>query len=73
MGPAVGGGGFKMIEFLSMGGYAAYVWTAYGITLVVLVLNIWFARRRHAHMLTTARKMAISKSNDRRPVVRTNR
>ena len=27
-------------EFLYMGGYGFYVWTAYGITLVVLVANI---------------------------------
>jgi heme exporter protein D len=26
--------------FLEMGGYAFYVWTAYGITLLVLVANI---------------------------------
>jgi len=27
-------------EFFSMGGYATYVWSAYGITFVVLMLNI---------------------------------
>ena len=27
-------------EFLEMGGYAAYVWPAYGLTLIVLVLNV---------------------------------
>ena len=27
-------------EFFAMGGYAFYVWTAYGITLAVLVANI---------------------------------
>ena len=34
-----------MTEFLQMGGYAPYVWSAYGITLLVLLLNIWSARR----------------------------
>ena len=29
-----------MNEFLHMGGYAAYVWSAYGIALIVLVANI---------------------------------
>lgn len=29
-----------MSEFLSMGGYAAFVWTSFGISLVVLLLNI---------------------------------
>ncbi|WP_394754367.1 heme exporter protein CcmD [Crenothrix sp.] len=27
-------------EFFAMGGYGFYVWTSYGITLVVLVANI---------------------------------
>lgn len=27
-------------EFLYMGGYGFYVWTSYGLTLVVLVANI---------------------------------
>ena len=27
-------------EFFHMGGYAAYVWSSYGIALVVLVANI---------------------------------
>ncbi len=29
-----------MMSFLEMGGYAVYVWSAYGITLLVLILNI---------------------------------
>ena len=37
-----------MTDFLLMGGYAPYVWSAYGITLIVLVVNIWAAYRRHA-------------------------
>jgi heme exporter protein D len=32
-------------EFLNMGGYAAYVWPSYGLTLVIIVLNIVWARR----------------------------
>ncbi|MGR9037228.1 MAG: heme exporter protein CcmD [Gammaproteobacteria bacterium] len=27
-------------EFFAMGGYAFYVWTAYGVTLIVLLANI---------------------------------
>jgi heme exporter protein D len=34
-----------MSEFLAMGGYAAYVWPSYGLTLVIIVLNIVWARR----------------------------
>ena len=34
-------------EFLAMGGYAAYVWPSFGLTLIVLIHNIWAARRLH--------------------------
>ena len=34
-----------MMEFLRMGGYGAYVWSAYGITLMVLIINIWWTYR----------------------------
>lgn len=36
-------------EFLAMGGYALYVWPAYGVTLLILAA-IWLdgARRRRA-------------------------
>lgn len=30
----------SLAEFLAMGGYAVYVWPAYGISLVVLLLNV---------------------------------
>jgi heme exporter protein D len=42
-------------EFLQMGGYAPYVWSAYGITLVTLVLNVWWIRRLHRRVLEQAR------------------
>ncbi|MCK9619480.1 MAG: heme exporter protein CcmD [Methylobacter sp.] len=29
-----------MQEFFAMGGYAFYVWTSYGLTLIVLLANI---------------------------------
>jgi heme exporter protein D len=35
----------SMAQFLAMGKYAAYVWPAYGVTLVVVVLNVIWARR----------------------------
>ena len=34
-----------MSHFLAMGGYARYLWPAYGITLLVVVLNAAWARR----------------------------
>jgi heme exporter protein CcmD len=40
-----------MAQFLAMGKYAAYVWPSYGLTLVVVVLNIVWAR----HLLAQAK------------------
>lgn len=34
-----------MNEFLAMGGYAKYVWSAWGISLVVLVLAVVLTKR----------------------------
>ena len=42
-------------EFFDMGGYAAYVWPSYVLTLVVVVLNIVWARRLLAKSREEAR------------------
>ena len=44
-----------MSSFLDMGGYAAYVWPSYAVTLAVIVLNIIWARR----LLKRSRKEAL--------------
>lgn len=44
-----------MSAFFDMGGYAAYVWPAYAVTLAVMVLNIIWARR----LLRRSRKEAL--------------
>jgi heme exporter protein D len=38
-------------EFLHMGGYAFYVWTSYGIALMVLVVNIITPVRQRKKLL----------------------
>ena len=45
-----------MSEFLNMGGYAAYVWPSYGLTLAIIVLNIVWARRLLARSRDEARR-----------------
>jgi heme exporter protein D len=45
-----------MSEFLNMGGYAAYVWPSYGLTLAVIGLNIVWARRLLAKSREDARR-----------------
>ena len=37
-----------MTEFLDMGGYGLYVWSAYGLSLLVLILNVVAARIRNS-------------------------
>lgn len=49
-----------MREFLSMGGHGGYVWSAYGITLLVLALNAWAAVRRHAKAVDAARRHVVT-------------
>ncbi|MCC7461420.1 MAG: heme exporter protein CcmD [Gammaproteobacteria bacterium] len=34
-----------MLRFLAMGGYAAYVWPSVAITVAVMLLNVYWARR----------------------------
>jgi heme exporter protein CcmD len=45
-----------MSGFLHMGGYAAFVWPSYLITLTIVVLNIIWARRALARASTEARR-----------------
>ena len=35
----------SIVKFLAMGGYAVYVWPCYALTLLVVGLNVAFARR----------------------------
>jgi heme exporter protein D len=39
-------------EFLHMGGYAFYVWTSYGIALIVLLLNVILPLRQRKKLLS---------------------
>src|SRR5690606_34339052 len=68
--PAPLGGGGGMSEFLAMGGYAPYVWSAYGITLLVILLNIWAARRARVRPLERLTRTADEASPRPQPRVR---
>jgi heme exporter protein D len=58
-------------EFFLMNGHGAYVWSAYGITLAVLVLNIWLARAKLRSALQRARELATQAEVPRKqPTVR---
>ena len=58
------------MEVLSMGGHAAYVWPAYGITLVLIVFNVWSARRKLANALGEARRSSGAAQPRSQPKVR---
>ena len=45
-----------MRAFFDMGGYAAFVWPAYAVTLAVMILNIVWARRALARSRAEARR-----------------
>ena len=59
-----------MSELLRMGDDGVYVWSAYGVTLAVLIFNVWWARRRHQGALERARASARDERASKRPTVR---
>lgn len=40
-----------MSEFLHMGGYAVFVWSSFGISMAVLVLNVILPIVRRKHLI----------------------
>ena len=47
-----------MNEFFHMGGYAFYVWTSYGLALVILLANLIIPfKQEHVILRTMARKL----------------
>ena len=53
----------NLTEFLHMGGYGFYVWTSYGIALVVMVVNIIApARQKKKILADIARKARCARS-----------
>ena len=49
----------SLSDFLHMSGYGGYVWTSYGLTLLVLVVNFVSARRLEAEQ----QRLALRRSN----------
>ena len=49
-----------MADFFAMGGYAGFVWPAYGITFAVIFLNVWLALRSlKIAKIETRRRIAV--------------
>ena len=52
-----------MVEWLSMGGRGAYVWSAYGITALVLIFNwLWLRHQLNDAKLKSKR---LAKANNK--------
>ena len=51
-------------DFFDMGGYAAFVWSAYGLTFFVIGLNIYWARRLLARSREDAKRRLIMRGGD---------
>lgn len=39
-----------MADFFSMGGYGSYVWSAWGLTVVVMAINLILPLRKHRQL-----------------------
>lgn len=44
-------------EFISMGGYGAYVWSAYGLSALVLVWNLIASRLRRSEVMRNLKRL----------------
>ncbi len=51
----------SLSEFFHMGGYAVFVWSSYGIALVVLVLNWWLPYQQHKQHLRKLKRQFSAK------------
>ena len=49
-----------MSEFFSMGGYALFLWPAYAVTLLAIVVHVYTARRDLDRARTEARRRLAS-------------
>ena len=48
-----------MAEFFAMGGYAGYVWPAYGATILTLALAVIMSLRAHAKARENVRRLEL--------------
>ena len=44
-------------DFISMGGYATFVWSSFGIVLVVLILNVIAAKRQRQQVIAEIKRI----------------
>jgi heme exporter protein D len=49
-------------EFISMGGYGVYIWSAYGFAIVILVINVIIPMRRRSVVLRALRQLIVTQT-----------
>ncbi|MBU3672969.1 MAG: heme exporter protein CcmD [Sinobacteraceae bacterium] len=49
-----------MSDFFSMGGYAMFLWPAYAVTLLAIVINVYTARRDLQQARAEARRRLVA-------------
>lgn len=49
-------------EFISMGGYGVYVWSAYGFAIIILVINVIIPMRRRSVVLRALRQFMVTQT-----------
>jgi heme exporter protein D len=54
----------KIIDFFNMGGYAFYVWTSYGLVLIVFIANLIIPINQERAVLRTLARKARRKKYD---------
>lgn len=52
----MGSTGAEMMNFLHMGGYAFYVWSAYSVAFIVLIANVLLSRKQRRKALGLLKK-----------------
>lgn len=45
-------------EFLAMGGHAPYVWSAWGVTALLILATVWHARAEQRQLLNGLKRRA---------------
>ena len=53
-----------MTEFFAMGGYAAYVWGAFGVSLAALAILFWMTRNALRNATERARRFVRSSQGE---------
>ncbi|CEP37504.1 MULTISPECIES: heme exporter protein CcmD [unclassified Halomonas] len=56
----------SLAEFLAMGGHAPYVWSAWGVTALLLLAIVWHARAEQRQLLKGLKRRARRENRARR-------